>query len=507
MRSNLEGADATRVWGWAWDETRPAARVRIVIRVDGIAVAETLAATYRADLAAAGIGDGAAAFDIFLPEPLDPSRSHRIEILADGAPVYGSPVALPPRDAPEQVDLENLRQTIRAAIAASGTAAELAAVLAILAEEAARAAPTPLLPELGDNIALVIDDALPRATRDAGSQAILSHMRSLSRLGFTVLLIPGQDAAPDPEAAAAMQAMGLIALDPAAHGGVAGALRALRGRVRVVYLHRLSNALRWMEPARAWCGEARIVYSLADLHGLRLARMGQALGGEDGGAVAAAEARCIAASDVAITHSHAEAALLAQTLPQARVRVVPWSVALPPAAEAGPRRGIAFIGNYAHAPNLDAAAHLLHDIMPRVHAQDPAIVLRLVGSAMPAALRAEAREGVETLGHVPDLAALLATVRLTVAPLRFGAGVNGKVLDSLAAGVPCLCSPLAMEGLGVPPGMEDCVAEGAEAFAAAILRLYHAPERLAALGRAGRDWVDETLNEARIDAAMRAALA
>ncbi len=70
---------------------------------------------------------------------------------------------------------------------------------------------------------------------------------------------------------------------------------------------------------------------------------------------------------------------------------------------------------------------------------------------MPDGLRAAERPGLRMLWHVSDIAKVLSRVRLKVAPLLFGAGVRDKVLESLAAGVPCACTPVAAEGLDLPP--------------------------------------------------------
>ena len=111
---------------------------------------------------------------------------------------------------------------------------------------------------------------------------------------------------------------------------------------------------------------------------------------------------------------------------------------------------MAFIGSYGHAPNLDAAWWLIQEVMPLVRAQDDGIECLLVGSNMPDTLKSAVAPGIRPIGRIEDLSGLFDRVRLTVAPLAFGAGVKGKVLDSLAAGVPCACTPIAAEGLDLP---------------------------------------------------------
>ena len=98
--------------------------------------------------------------------------------------------------------------------------------------------------------------------------------------------------------------------------------------------------------------------------------------------------------------------------------------------------------------------------MPLVRQTNPAITCLLVGADMPDPVRRLAGPGVEVVGRVGDLGEqVFDRVRLTVAPLRFGAGVKGKVLDSFAAGVPCVMSEVAAEGLVLSPVLRALVGE------------------------------------------------
>jgi glycosyltransferase involved in cell wall biosynthesis len=174
------------------------------------------------------------------------------------------------------------------------------------------------------------------------------------------------------------------------------------------------------------------------------------------------------------------------------------------------RLGVAFVANYGHAPNVDAARFLAETVMPLVWERDPAIPCLLAGSRMPAAIRRLARPGphecVLTLGHVPDLTAFLGGVRLTVAPLRYGAGVKGKVLASLAAGVPCVMTPVAAEGIDLPPLLAGLVGATPAALAERIVRL-HAAVAHPDLGHAGMAVIEAGYSPARVQAALGAAIA
>jgi len=128
-----------------------------------------------------------------------------------------------------------------------------------------------------------------------------------------------------------------------------------------------------------------------------------------------------------------------------------------------------------------------------------------VGSDMDESLRL-AGDGLVPVGYVADLAEIFGRVRVTVAPLAFGAGIKGKVLESFAGGVPCVCTPIAAEGLDLPEKLRICIAESPATIAATLQRLHEDEALNAACRAAGLDYVATELSETRIDAQMRSVL-
>src|ERR1700744_1406365 len=91
---------------------------------------------------------------------------------------------------------------------------------------------------------------------------------------------------------------------------------------------------------------------------------------------------------------------------------------------------------------------------------------------MPERVKLLARDGVEIVGQVDTLAEIFERVRLTVAPLRYGAGVKGKVLESFAAGIPCVMSPIAAEGIPLYSPLDQLVGADAGQMAARIAQMH-----------------------------------
>jgi hypothetical protein len=193
--------------------------------------------------------------------------------------------------------------------------------------------------------------------------------------------------------------------------------------------------------------------------------------------------------DETITVSEEERQVLLDALPDARVSVIPTMnrVAGTP-APAGGRSGLMFLGGFLHPPNVDCVVHLVRDVLPLVRAELGPVALTVVGSHPPEVVRALAEvEGVTVTGFVQDLDPYFQGCRLMSAPLRYGAGVNGKITHSLASGLPVVTTSVGAEGLAGVDGEHLLVTDGLEEFAAAVVRLYRDDalwERLSANGRA-----------------------
>ncbi len=528
-RGHIDVATRTRLAGWALDESDPDGVATLLLLHNQATLARIVANAYRPDLAAAAIGRAWHGFELELPARLAPDEHHRLRLVRerDGAELPGSPIDIPPA-APFDPALEH---AVAQAIAAIETPAHQARALRFLAEQADRLrarhadtqarrterhtartrrrqhGPTAETPD-PPRRALVIDEQAPAPGRDAGSQAILSHIRALQRLGYEVTLVASEAMNhPAPE-----HPPGLLWCAAPFFASVEEVLRRQSDCFDVVYLHRANTAARYMALARATMPRARILYSVADLHHLRLERQAHI---EQRPELLALARRmrlqeCTAAwsADAVITHSWDELALLRRAVPEAEVHRVAWDIPRrPPPPAFARRRGLAFIGRYAHAPNADAAEWLVEAVMPLVWASNPDIPCHLVGADMPPRIRALAGRRVHIPGHVPDLGpAVFDRVRLTVAPLRYGAGIKGKILESLAAGIPCAMTPIAAEGLSQTQAFASVTAPDAPALAALILTLHDDPRANQAAAKTGQAILEHGFTEHSVTQALKSAL-
>ncbi|MGP1674877.1 MAG: glycosyltransferase [Candidatus Limnocylindrales bacterium] len=171
-----------------------------------------------------------------------------------------------------------------------------------------------------------------------------------------------------------------------------------------------------------------------------------------------------------------------------------------------PRDVIVFAGAMPFAPNDDAARFLIEGILPIVRRSRPGARLRIVGRDPGARLLAAAHgvEGVEVTGFVEDMRAELETATVVVAPMRFGAGIQNKLLEAMAMAIPVITTPVAYAGLVRPgePLPPVTVADGAEAIAAATVRGLVAADLDTTPDRTARDWVVERFSWADIGARL-----
>ena len=188
--------------------------------------------------------------------------------------------------------------------------------------------------------------------------------------------------------------------------------------------------------------------------------------------------------------SEAEARALTRLAPRASVRVVPIGFeperGLTTVAREGTR--LLFFGNHDVLHNVDAARFLATEVLPIVRASVPDATLDIAGKNSNVVDSLARRPGVRVLGFVPDLERELNRAALFVAPHRFAAGVQTKVLQALGAGVPIVTTPVVLQGLA--PAPDDIVRVGSDApsIAAEIVALLRDPAEAAALGRRGRAW-------------------
>ncbi|QEC46876.1 glycosyltransferase [Baekduia soli] len=381
------------------------------------------------------------------------------------------------------------------------------------------------LPTGGDRplSVLVITPDVPPADRDAGSLRLFRLLELLVADGHRVHLLARLGVGQEP-AALALERLGIetVRADPqrlpeaqraqvdAPAVDVPGLLRRLRPDVVWMSFHDVAEA--YLPLVRRHAPGARVIVDTVDVHFVREARAaalsGRPADHERAAHTRAREAATYAAADALVAVSADDGAALAELAPGVPVHVI---ATIHAAEEPGPafdaRHGVVFVGNFRHAPNVDAVVHFVTTSWPLVRDALPGARLTLVGTAPPAEVQALAGPDVAVTGWVPETRPHLDAARVSVAPLRYGAGVKGKIGEAMACGLPVVTTTIGAEGMGLVDGEHALVADDPAQLAAAVVALHTDAGLWGRLADAGRARLAAALSPAVAHRALRALLA
>lgn len=258
----------------------------------------------------------------------------------------------------------------------------------------------------------------------------------------------------------------------------------------LVIMSALPVALKYLSCIRRNAAAAKLVFDTTDLQHLREYRRAKVTG--EGGWLQLAmrsrkwELAAVNAADCTWVVSPTERAVLEKACPNARIQLLSVIQAIHGSARAfAERRGIVFIGSFPHHPNADAMRHFVDRIYPLLKEQINGEKVFIIGPEPPDWLRERAADDLIVLGHVPDIKPYFDDCRISIAPLRYGAGVNGKILLSMSHGVPVVASSVAAEGIPLAGGEDILVADSPGDFCGAVMNLYHNERLWGELSRNG----------------------
>jgi GT2 family glycosyltransferase/glycosyltransferase involved in cell wall biosynthesis len=329
---------------------------------------------------------------------------------------------------------------------------------------------------------LVIDHRIPTPDCDCGSFRIVEIIRGFLRRGHHVTFIPDNMTVFSPYLED-LQRIGVEVVHPPFYSSVDEYLLQHGREFKLSIISRADVAERHMETVRRHAPRARIVFDTVDLCFLREER--QARLGNDSNLSALAAARktqeleLVRTADRTIVVSPIEKAVLevecnGQIDVQILPTIYPIGMADPPAWEE--RQNIVFIGGFDHAPNVDAVLFFAREIFPRIRRRIPETVVQVIGPNPTPEISRLDSPSIHILGYVPDVKPIFDRARVSVAPLRFGAGVKGKVNHSMSLGVPTVVTPIAAEGMYLIHEESAMIADDPASFADAVIRLWTSPE-------------------------------
>ena len=337
---------------------------------------------------------------------------------------------------------------------------------------------------------LIVDHYIPTPDKDAGSRTMLQVIQLFVRMGMNVKFWP-HNGWYDPKYGAYLEQIGVeIYWGDGQSLSFAGWVENHGKYIDYFLLSRPDVAIWYIDAARA-SSNARILYYGHDIHHLRLAQQGSVAQNDwrarkEEQRVKEVEQRIWRNVDIIYYPSDSEveyvsaylraktSKAVARTLPAFGYDKIPQSLG----EEITKRRDVMFVAGFGHPPNVDGAIWLVKSIMPLVWAQRPYAHLYLVGANPTHEVATLGGPNVTVTGYVPEdvLTEYYGKIRVALAPLRFGAGVKGKVVEAMSYGVPVVTTSVGLQGLhdltGIVPSGDT-----PELFALEMLRLLKDDER------------------------------
>lgn len=341
---------------------------------------------------------------------------------------------------------------------------------------------------------LVIDHYVPMYDRDAGSFFMYSLLRALAALDYKVVFWPENLYAHQPYTAV-LQQLGIeVTLGP---HNINAYLLEFGSNFDAAILTRNHIAINFIDTVRRYI--PKVIYHDPDLEFLREQRRYEQEGRDQKELVKIKEREfyLFRNCDLIGIHSPVERDIIQQEMPEASIEVIPLPVPDVVKCEAPfeERKGLLFVGG-THPPNVDALRYFIADLLPLLRRQFPAITLTVVGEVSRHELSDLDLNQVIFTGYVEDLRPLFEEALVYIAPLRFGAGIKGKILEAINYGVPVVTTSIGAEGIGLSDGENVFIADSADGFVEAVARLHRDRELWERLSNRGRQYVEMNFSQA-----------
>ena len=316
----------------------------------------------------------------------------------------------------------------------------------------------------------VFDDLIPTPNRDAGSTRMVFILRALSEWSRVTFVPLGKQVPNEHE-----NLLWKMGIETSTATEYHALLKEREPRAVVISRPFVAEAL--LKSLRRAAPRSKVIFDMVDAHFIRFGREAAITGDPEIAREATRfremETRLARESDLIWCASSEDKRVMELEAPGVPAVVVPTIHRTKPRGLSfEDRKNLLFIGNFLHRPNDDGVRFFLSEVFPLVRERLPGVRFLVVGDNASPEVKAHASEDVLMLGYVPDVEPLLESSRVFVAPIRFGAGVKGKIGEALSHGIPVVTTSVGAEGMGFTDGREALIADDPRAFAEAIVRAY-----------------------------------
>jgi len=329
----------------------------------------------------------------------------------------------------------------------------------------------------GKKSILFIDHCVPTWDKDAGSMSTYMYLKLFIEMGFKVVFFPHDYSKREPYTTE-LQQMGIEVIYGAVNFNKW--IKTNGKYMQYVWLARPHIAVNYIDRIKKY-SRAKTLYSMVDFHYMRELRRYELENKprilKEAEIWKKIEFYMFNKADVIITPSHKEVDAVKKYFPTKVIKDFPLYIYDSFIQENGRfsflnRKDIMFLGSFVHPPNVDAVVFFLDEIFPVIKKELPEVRFHIVGSNPPPDISKRMREDVIVTGHVKDLTEYFQSTRVFVAPLRYGAGIKGKIISSLAQGLPVVTTTIGNEGLDLRDGHDGLIADDMTEFAMKVVRLY-----------------------------------
>ena len=328
---------------------------------------------------------------------------------------------------------------------------------------------------------VVIDHYVPTYDKDAGSRNVYQYTRCLVKLGYNVKLIGDNFFKSEPYTSV-FEAMGVeVLVGNYYFQNWKAWFRENKEHIDFVWMNRPHISIKYIDFIKKET-QAKVIYHVHDLHFVREEKEYKITGDEafrkESEKWKPIELSLMNKADVNITVSADEQKVMNNLIPGEKAMVMPIFAYEEPTVAAAhePRQkeNILFVGGFNHRPNEDGVLWFMEKIWPVFKEHNPETKFTIAGSNPTDKVKSLASDDVTITGYISDeeLAELYATCRVCVLPLRFGAGVKGKLIEAMHNGIGIVSTNIGIEGL---PGIENCIIgkDEEQEFAQELIRIYN----------------------------------
>jgi GT2 family glycosyltransferase len=344
---------------------------------------------------------------------------------------------------------------------------------------------------------LIFDSSVPDPTTDSGSKRMFEFCRNLSERGIQVHLFAVNGGQTQP-ATHDLEDIGVEVIsgsltDPQ----IQRHFQVLSGILNLIIVSRPDVATKVMNSILTDLANVPLVYDMVDAHGQRFLNEAELkndyLIRRKGEKFRLIEQRLASVADGVITVSETDQEYISELAKHQNnyFRIGNFHPEVDPGNDFSNRSGLIFVGGFNHSPNIDAVEFFVAEVFPLVRHQIPDIHLTIVGTNPPDSIRGMQSNSVTVTGWVEDISGLYHQACVSVAPLRFGAGVKGKIGEALNFGVPVVTTNIGADGMGLQHKHDVLIANTAQDFARSVIDCYTNPELWNTLRANGRLTIQE----------------